>query len=317
MNRAEELFKQREDARKLPIAEDLNLPVYNSLSITSICKYAFTSSVMSKLFTDPITRSNMQYEQTVALKREKFLGFTTYKRVRDIFKREGFIVFYRNFPSNAARFGTMQSIVFTCKEKLKSSKFTSTLPNEFIRNFLSGGLAGILPSFFLSPFEAVELVRMQTEYKSQSFKSVFKMIAKDKKLGGFYPCYSLTGTTAFLFRGLTFGIYDTFIFDEYNGAETFLLSYFLTSCCYILVSPLELVVQRTFHKSSGFVLKVSQSQIISEIWAKEGLKGFYKNLGRLWTNSLTMSSVLWMFDMLQRDNLGEKRTLWKIGFYKN
>jgi len=318
MNRAEELFKQRQDARELSgDITNYSLPTYESSTVLNICKYAFSGAILSKLFTDPITRSNMQYEQSLVLKKDKILGYATYKRVREVYKKEGFIAFYRNFPANAIRFGVMQSFVFTCKEKLRSSKLARALPNKFTRNFLSGALAGIVPSFLLSPFEAVELIRMQTEYKSHSFGSICKMIAKNKDVRGFYPCYSLTGASAFLFRGLTFGIYDTFIFDEFNVVETFLLSYFLTSCCYVLVSPLELVVQRTFHKSSGFVYKVSQGQVISEIWNKEGIKGFYKNMGRLWTNSLTISCLLWSFDVMQRNGLDKKRSLWNIHWYKS
>lgn len=266
---------------------------------------SFVASFASKLFTDPITMANVMEHKIKPLKKGKWWRFPYLWSIFSLYLEDGKRTFYRNFPSNALRFGFNQALVFPVKDKLRYWQNSPIRGNELLRNSLSGGFAGLIPPFLQLPFDAIGAVQGQKATVDKSVQAVMLKIFKNKGPGGFWPEARLTFLVTFLFRGTNLGIYDTYVRDKRPLTESFCISWVLTYSCYMLVEPIQCVRADIFRQGQGFRKEVSPVKVFQDMYKSKGWKGFWAGSPRLWYSSLTMSTCVWFYDYLQRGKVEE------------
>lgn len=166
-------------------------------------------------------------------------------------------------------------------------------------------LAGILGSWLsLGLVYPIEYTRNQISNNiSQQNSSIIKMMIKTVKTQGFRALY--TGSAIMMvgvavFRGVYFGVFDTFKGDK-EGLARWGVAYIASFLSLLVTYPSNTIRQRlicsqTFkQKYSGF------SDCSRQIYQKEGLGSFIRGYQVVFLQSLLRSFILFFYDRIAQD----------------
>ena len=166
-------------------------------------------------------------------------------------------------------------------------------------------LAGILGSWLsLGLVYPIEYTRNQISNNiSQQNSSIIKMMIKTVKTQGFRALY--TGSAIMMvgvavFRGVYFGVFDTFKGDK-EGLAIWGVAYIASFLSLLVTYPSNTIRQRlicsqTFkQKYSGF------SDCSRQIYQKEGLGSFIRGYQVVFLQSLLRSFILFFYDRIAQD----------------
>jgi len=210
------------------------------------------------------------------------------------------IAFWRGNSANVIRYFPTQALNFAFKDSIQGLFNTpKTAPQwkKFSTNIASGGLAGSasLLGVYSLDYARTRLgndVMAAGKGQKRQFNGlvdVYKQTFKTDGLPGLYRGFVISCVGIFIYRGLYFGLYDSFkpiVFpnqDNPSALGTFTLSLFTTSVAGIIAYPID-TVRRRMMMTSGAETKYKGSvEAFSKIIKSEGWQSLFKGA---WVNTI-------------------------------
>ncbi|KAL4239686.1 ADP/ATP carrier protein [Mactra antiquata] len=231
---------------------------------------------------------------------------------RRTMQSEGLLSFWRGNLANVIRYFPTQALNFAFKDQIKSifksSKQESHIV-KFSKNIASGGVAGTMSLFFVYSLDFAR-TRLANDSKSKGGERQFnglidvyrKTIATDG-IQGLYRGFVCSAVGIFLYRGLYFGLYDTFkpilMGDSNNFAASFALGYCVTVLSGVMSYPVD-TVRRRMMMTSGEAVKYSGSMDCAiKVVKQEGFKTLFKGAGANILRGIAGACVLSGFDQVK------------------
>ncbi|CAI2374694.1 unnamed protein product [Moneuplotes crassus] len=257
---------------------------------------ALTSTVLSKSISTlnhaPISRAVLllqcQNSSTQIKPENRYNGFNVFSR---IYKEQGLLSFWRgNLPACLKTipvfvlhrwFSVPLKNLFGLKDPNKAGM------KKFLANLTAGGLAGTISLMISYPIEfcrvrmAMDVGATPKERMFNSYSHIWSKISNSEGLKGFYKGLPVSIIGIFAYRGLYFGLFDTFkTLVSQNFFMMWLFAQGTTMSAMILTYPLNTVKGRMMMQSGRKNPQYKNSfDSIKTIARKEGIRGFYGGLG--------------------------------------
>ncbi|PHH60789.1 hypothetical protein CDD81_1140 [Ophiocordyceps australis] len=244
-----------------------------------------------------------------------------YGGIIDCFKRtmadEGLLSLWRGNTANVIRYFPTQALNFAFRDKFKKmfgfKKERDGYGMWMLGNLASGGAAGATSMLFVYSLDYAR-TRLANDAKSakgtgeRQFKGLVdvyrKTIASDG-IAGLYRGFMPSVAGIIVYRGLYFGMYDSFKPLVLVGplANNFLASFMLGWCVTtgagIAAYPLD-TIRRRMMMTSGEAVKYKNSfDAARQIVAKNGVKSLFNGAGANILRGVAGAGVLSIYDQLQ------------------
>jgi solute carrier family 25 (adenine nucleotide translocator) protein 4/5/6/31 len=239
-----------------------------------------------------------------------------YTGVADCTKRvlatEGIAPFWRGNLANVLRYFPTQALNFAFKDKIKAAfacpKDAGNL-QKAATNILSGGSAGSLSLLFVYSLDYAR-TRLVNDIKSKDgtrqygdFIDVYRQTFKSDGIQGLYRGFAISCVGIFIYRGLYFGLYDTFkpIFlgPDSPFIASFLLGWGVTVFSGLCSYPID-TVRRRMMMTSGTGVKYSGSvDCAMQVIKNEGFMSLMKGAGANVLRGVAGAGVLSGFDLVK------------------
>jgi solute carrier family 25 (adenine nucleotide translocator) protein 4/5/6/31 len=250
-----------------------------------------------------------------------------YKGIGDcatrVVNEEGFKALWKGNFVNVLRYFPTQALNFAFKDyykaKLSFNKTKDGYAKWFIGNLASGGAAGATSLAFVY---SLDYARTRLTNDSKSAK-----LGGQKQFNGLIDCYKKTLATdgiqglyrgfviscvgIVIYRGLYFGMYDSFkpilpanLRDSL--AANFALGWVVTIVAGLASYPIDTIRRRMMMTSGQAVKYKSSIDAGQQILAKEGFKSFFKGAGANILRAVAGAGVLSGYDKLQLMVFGKK-----------
>ncbi|CAN6872611.1 unnamed protein product, partial [Brassica oleracea] len=235
-----------------------------------------------------------------------------------IFREEGVLSFWRGNQANVIRYFPTQASNFAFKGYFKTrlgcSKEKDGYLKWFAGNVASGSAAGATTSLFLYHLDYAR-TRLGTDAKECSvsgkrqFKGMVDVYRKTLSSDGVKGLYrgfgvSILGIT--LYRGMYFGMYDTFKpivlvgSLEGNFLASFLLGWSITTSAGVIAYPFDTVRRRMMLTSGQPVKYRNAVHALREILKYEGFFALYRGVTANMLLGVAGAGVLAGYDQLHR-----------------
>ncbi len=181
---------------------------------------------------------------------------------------------------------------------------------NLIHKIIIGGLAGnasiliVYPLDFLRTRLGVD-VGKKGESQFNNISDCIKQIYRSNGIRGFYQGLGMTMASTFIYRGLTFGLFDfgKLYIDDYQNrsfAFKYLFAQLVSGSTETFIYPTD-TVRRRMMMNSGLEIKLYRNSFhcISEVFKNEGIIGFYKGCFSNLIRSTSSSLVLVLYDEMQ------------------
>jgi len=236
---------------------------------------------------------------------------------------EGFNALWKGNFVNVLRYFPTQALNFAFKDyyKQKSSynKTRDGYAKWFVGNLASGGAAGASSLAFVYSLDYAR-TRLTNDNKSaknggqKQFNGLIdcykKTLASDG-IAGLYRGFVISCVGIVVYRGLYFGMYDSFkpilptsVRD--NLAVNFALGWAVTVVAGLASYPIDTIRRRMMMTSGQAVKYKSSIDAAQQIMAKEGFKSFFKGAGANILRAVAGAGVLAGYDKLQLVVFGKK-----------
>lgn len=247
---------------------------------------------------------------------------TPYKGIIDCFTRvireEGIYHLWRGNMANVLRYFPTQALNFMFKDFFRS-KFNKSREKDgyaayFISNMASGGLAGATSLLVVYPLDFAR-TRLANDNKSskaggqRQFNGLFdvfrKTYASDGPVG-LYRGFVISCVGIIVYRGLYFGMYDSFkpiiIAGPLAGSNiaSFFLGWGVTIVAGLASYPLDTVRRRMMMTSGEAVKYKSSIHCFVEIAQKEGVRSYFKGAASNILRAIAGAGALTGYDMVQK-----------------
>lgn len=233
-----------------------------------------------------------------------------------ITKNEGFAAFWRSNFTNCIRYFPTQALNFSFKGQIKGIE--AFKPNKkdgyalsLSKNIFAGGLAGGGSLAFVYSLDYAR-TRLANDLKSSKkggerefsgLIDVYKKTLAADGIAGLYRGFVISFVGIFVYRGLYFGLYDTVmpLFPEgsVNIATRFAAGYVVTVLAGLASYPIDTIRRRMMMTSGGGVKYNGSLDCTRQIFAKEGVKSFFKGAGANILRGVAGAGVLALFDTVQ------------------
>lgn len=134
----------------------------------------------------------------------------------------------------------------------------------------------------------------------KEFGSIYQTINKAYKAGGIsaiYRGFSMTFPTITIYRGLTYGGYDSIINKkDHDKITKFLLSYCIVASSTALIHPFNTLRVRAVMTVGEQKYYKSWTDAFSKIYKREGLRAFYRGILATFVKNIGTSLVLVIYD---------------------
>ncbi|KAJ5936451.1 hypothetical protein N7454_005086 [Penicillium verhagenii] len=261
----------------------------------------FTAGVVSTLCLHPLdlVKTRLQVDRSATSR----FG-TSLQIIRDISRHEGgFTAFYRGLAPNLAGNSTSWALYFLLYGGLKDAIFTykgSSWALTSFDYFMASGTAGALTSLLTNPIWVIKTRMLSTGSRYpgaySSFTSGIRQIYHTEGIPGFYR-----GLVPALF-GVSHGALQFMAYDRLkilrsqktygvsqpvedgNGArqldnmDFFVLSSLSKLFAGCATYPYQ-VIRSRLQTYEAHLMYCGATDVIRQVWAREGLSGFYKGLG--------------------------------------
>ncbi|CAH2072524.1 unnamed protein product, partial [Thlaspi arvense] len=235
-----------------------------------------------------------------------------------IFREEGVLSFWRGNQANVVRYFPTQASNFAFKGYFKNllgcSKEKDGYLKWFAGNVASGSAAGATTSLFLYHLDYAR-TRLGTDAKESSvngkrqFKGMIDVYRKTLSSDGVKGLYrgfgvSIVGIT--LYRGMYFGMYDTFKpivlvgSLEGNFLASFLLGWSITTSAGVIAYPFDTLRRRMMLTSGQPVKYRNAIHALREIMKSEGFYALYRGVTANMLLGVAGAGVLAGYDQLHR-----------------
>jgi len=236
---------------------------------------------------------------------------------------EGFNALWKGNFVNVLRYFPTQALNFAFKDYYKA-KFSYNKTRDgyakwFVGNLASGGAAGASSLAFVYSLDYAR-TRLTNDNKSaknggqKQFNGLIdcykKTLASDG-IAGLYRGFVISCVGIVVYRGLYFGMYDSFkpllpLSVRDSLAVNFALGWAVTVVAGLASYPIDTIRRRMMMTSGQAVKYKSSIDAAQQIMAKEGMKSFFKGAGANILRAVAGAGVLAGYDKLQLMVFGKK-----------
>ena len=290
------------------------------------------SAAIAKTGAAPIERVKLLIQNQDEMLKQGSLD-SKYKGIVDCFTRramnEGIISFWRGNTANVLRYFPTQALNFAFKDKIKSKfgyrKEVDGYQKWFLGNIASGGLAGALSLLFVY---SLDYARTRLAADARAHKpgttsngaqrqfhgilDVYQKTLNSDGILGLYRGFAPSVVGIMVYRGLYFGLYDSFKPVLLTGhlENSFLASFLLGWCVTIGAStcsyPLDTVRRRMMMTSGQAVKYANARHCMRQIITNEGFLSLFKGCGANIFRGVAAAGVISLYDQLQMVLFGKK-----------
>ena len=258
------------DHERKPVLETI-ASVVNPNAIAGFAAGSISSAVLYPL---EVVKSRFQIGSHA-----NFSYRNTFSALGSIYRSHGVRELYRGFPAGFAGSSLSWGLYFWLYNDLKKNiaTFRGVESPGPVDHWASSVMSSIAVQTLLCPIWVVKL-NQQLGHIS-GFWSGLSSLAQKEGVRGLYRGL-IPGYWSSLHLALQFVMYEEL--KKMNFVSSFTVNTIIAtvlskSCATILTSPIEVVKVRL--RSSTVQLGVGISSICKQIYAKEGIKGFYKGVG--------------------------------------
>ncbi|CAM6084929.1 unnamed protein product [Calypogeia fissa] len=286
------------------------------------------ASAVSKTIAAPIERVKLLLQNQDEMIKAGRLS-EPYKGIVDCFRRtikeEGVISLWRSNGVNVLRYFPTQALNFAFKDYYKQlfnyKRGKDPYWKVFAGNIASGSAAGASSLIFVYSLDYAR-TRLANDAKSSSkgggqrqfngLLDVYRKTLATDGITGLYRGFNVSLAGIVVYRGLYFGMYDSFkelLLTgklENNFFASFMLGWGVTTLAGFLSYPFDTVRRRMMMTSGEATKYKSSMQAFREIVAKEGFKSLFKGYGANLLRSVAGAGALAGYDRLQLIFFGKK-----------
>jgi len=253
--------------------------------------------------------------------KEPYTGILNYGQ--RVVSEEGGRSLWKGNWTNVLRYFPTQALNFMVKDEVKKVFFRDRKKYGYVQyfcgNILSGGVAGGVSLCFVYSLDYAR-TRLSNDNKSakhggqKQFNGLIDVyrqtIAKDGFVG-LYRGFVISFVGIFIYRGLYFGMFDSFkplLPGQYrdNLFANFLLGYSVTVAAGLASYPID-TVRRRMMMTSGEAVKYDGSlHCAKEILKNEGVGSYFKGAGANILRGIAGALVISGYDRLQLIFFGKK-----------
>jgi len=231
---------------------------------------------------------------------------------RRVLATEGIAPFWRGNLANVLRYFPTQALNFAFKDKIKAAfacpKDAGNI-QKAATNIGSGGAAGSLSLLFVYSLDYAR-TRLANDNKSKDgtrqyngLIDVYRQTFKSDGIQGLYRGFAISCVGIFIYRGLYFGLYDTFkpLFLGPNSSffANFFLGWGVTVFSGLCSYPID-TVRRRMMMTSGTGVKYSGSvDCAMQVIKNEGFMSLMKGAGANVLRGVAGAGVLSGFDLVK------------------
>uniref|UniRef100_A0ACD5ZRS1 Uncharacterized protein n=1 Tax=Avena sativa TaxID=4498 RepID=A0ACD5ZRS1_AVESA len=287
------------------------------------------SSSVSKTLAAPIERVKMLLQNQDAIIRSGRLS-GPYKGIGDCFARtvrdEGFLSLWRGNTTNVIRYFPTQALNFAFKDYFKGlfnfKRDKDGYLKWFAGNIASGSGAGATSLLFVYSLDYAR-TRLTNDYKSAASKQgggrqftglvdVYRKTLRSDGLAGLYRGFNVSCVGIIVYRGLYFGMYDSFkpllltgpLQDSFFASLA--LGWMITTGANLASYPLDTVRRRMMMTSGEAVKYRSSVDAFAQIVRNEGARSLFKGAGANVLRAIAGAGALAGYDKLQVVFFGSK-----------
>lgn len=236
---------------------------------------------------------------------------------------EGFSALWKGNFTNVLRYFPTQALNFAFKDYFKKlfgrDKKRDGYLSWFLGNLAAGGAAGSASLAFVYPLDYAR-TRLTNDLKNakkggnKEFNGLFDVFGKTLKVDGpvgLYRGFVISCVGIVIYRGLYFGMYDTIkpsLPDNLrdNFLANFLLGWCVTVGAGLASYPIDTIRRRMMMTSGGGEVYRGSLHCAQVIFAKEGVRSFFKGAAANILRGVAGAGVLALYDQLQMIMFGKK-----------
>jgi len=277
------------------------------------------SAAVSKTVAAPIERVKLLIQNQDEMIKQGRLA-TPYKGIGECFSRviaeEGTMSLWRGNTANVLRYFPTQALNFAFKDYFKRM-FSFTVAKDgyatwFAGNLASGGLAGATSLAFVYSLDYAR-TRLANDNKSakkggerqfNGLVDVYRKTIASDGVAGLYRGFVISCVGIIIYRGLYFGMYDSFkelLPPELKGnfLASFALGWGVTITAGLASYPIDTVRRRMMMTSGAAEKYKSSAHAFSAIVAKEGVSSLFKGAGANILRAVAGAGAISGYDQLQ------------------
>jgi solute carrier family 25 (adenine nucleotide translocator) protein 4/5/6/31 len=278
------------------------------------------SAAISKTAAAPIERVKLLVQNQDELMKMGRLD-RKYNGITDCFRRvvaeEGVLSLWRGNTANVIRYFPTQALNFAFRDTYKSmfayKKERDGYAKWMMGNLASGGAAGATSLLFVYSLDYAR-TRLANDAKNakgggerqfNGLVDVYKKTLASDGLIGLYRGFMPSVLGIIVYRGLYFGMYDSFKPVvlvgplEGNFLASFLLGWTVTTGAGIASYPLDTIRRRMMMTSGEAVKYKSSMDAFRQIVAREGFRSLFKGAGANILRGVAGAGVLSIYDQVQ------------------
>jgi len=236
---------------------------------------------------------------------------------------EGFAALWKGNFTNVLRYFPTQALNFAFKDYFKKlfgrDKKRDGYFQWFLGNLAAGGAAGSASLAFVYPLDYAR-TRLTNDLKNakkggaKEFNGLIDVFSKTLKVDGpvgLYRGFVISCVGIVIYRGLYFGMYDSLkpsLPDSLrdNFFANFLLGWAVTVGAGLASYPIDTIRRRMMMTSGGGELYRGSLHCAQVIFAKEGVRSFFKGAGANILRGVAGAGVLALYDKMQMLVFGKK-----------
>ena len=165
-----------------------------------------------------------------------------------------------------------------------------------VKNIVSGVFGGWLTLVFLYPFDYSRLkISNDISGKNGGIYQTLKTTYKKEGLKAIYRGAQISFFGVGIFRGVYFGIFDTYKWHTKNYSQMLALGYAATLIAIVLTYPSDTIRRRLMmtscqnYKYDGFI------DCSKKVFKKEGIKGFFRGGSIMFFQSFAGAFILSLY----------------------
>lgn len=239
-----------------------------------------------------------------------------YTGVIDCTKRvlatEGVGPFWRGNMANVLRYFPTQALNFAFKDKVKAMinvPKDASYGKKVAGNIASGGIAGSMSLFFVYSLDFAR-TRLANDNKGKGGErqyngliDVYRKTLASDGIQGIYRGFVISCVGIFIYRGLYFGLYDSFkplLGDDPAFIATFLLGWGVTVGSGLASYPIDTVRRRMMMTAGTGTAYKGSIDCATQIMKNEGFMSMMKGAGANVLRGVAGAGVLSGFDFVKK-----------------
>lgn len=285
------------------------------------------SSSVSKTIAAPIERVKMLLQNQNEIIRAGRLS-EPYRGIGDCFARtvreEGFFSLWRGNTTNVIRYFPTQALNFAFKDYFKGLfNFKRDKDGHwkwFAGNIASGSAAGATSLLFVYSLDYAR-TRLTNDYRAATkggerqfngLVDVYRKTLRSDGVAGLYRGFNISCVGIIVYRGLYFGMYDSFKPVLLTGSlqdnffASLALGWMITNGANLASYPLDTVRRRMMMTSGEAVKYKSSVDAFAQIVKNEGARSLFKGAGANVLRAIAGAGALAGYDQLQVVFFGTK-----------